>query len=209
MLNTVAATSALENGTVTLTGNIVDPGLTIGTENPVYLQGDWYANAAGFCSPHVATSVVADAITLLSNNWNDVNSFGSPGSPYATAARARSADTYYRVAIIAGKGPIFLLPAGALPTFGTDGGAHAFTRMLEGAGPAPNTIHYRGSQVTFYYNRQAVGPFKCCGGIVYATPTRDSQFDMDFLDPAKLPPLTPMFRDLNALGFSQELRPGK
>jgi hypothetical protein len=190
-------------------GNIVDPGLTIATENPLYLQGDWNANAAGFGDPHVATSVLADAITLLSNNWNDVNSFGSPGSPYATATRPRSANTYYRIAIIAGKGPIFPLPAGALPTFGTDGGVHGFTRMLEGTGAAPNTIHYRGSQVTFYYNRQAVAAFKCCGGVVYATPIRDSQFDMDFLDPARLPPLTPVFRDLNALGFSQELRPGK
>jgi hypothetical protein len=63
--------------------------------------------------------------------------------------------------------------------------------------------------VTFFYNRQAVGSFKCCGGVVYSTPGRDYLFDVDFLDPAKLPPLTPAFRDLNALGFSQELRPGK
>jgi hypothetical protein len=196
----------LVNGSL---GNIVDPGLTIASENPVYVQGDWNANAAGFGNPHVATSIVGDAVTMLSNSWNDVNSFGSPGSPYATAARPRSANTYYRVAIIAGKGPIFPLPAGAAATFGTDGGAHGFLRMLEGNGGAPNTVHYRGSMVTFYYNRQAVGAFKCCGGIVYDTPTRDYQFDLDFLDPAKLPPLTPMFRDLNALGFSQELRPGR
>jgi hypothetical protein len=196
----------LVNGSL---GNIVDPGLTIAAENPIYLQGDWNANAAGFGDPHVATSVVGDAVTMLSNNWNDINSLGSPGSPYATAVRPRSAHTYYRVAIIGGKGPIFPLPAGALPTFGTDGGTHGFLRLLEGTGTAPNTIHYRGSLVTFYYNRQAVGTFKCCGGIVYATPTRDSQFDLDFLDPAKLPPLTPLFRDLNALGFSQEFRPGR
>jgi len=187
-------------------GNIVDPGLTIATENPIYLQGDWNANAAGFGDPHVATSVIADAVTLLSNNWNDVNSFGSP---YLTTGRARSANTYYRLAIIAGKGPIFPLPAGAGPTFGTDGGAHSFLRMLEGTGGAPNTVHYRGSLVTFYYNRQAVGAFKCCNSIVYDVPTRDYQFDLDFLDPTKLPPLTPAFRDLNALGFSQELRPGR
>ena len=190
-------------------GNIVDPGLTIATENPLYVQGDWNANAAGFGDPHVATSVIADAVTLLSNNWNDVNSFGSPGSPYSTAARPRSANAYYRMAVIAGKGPIFPLPAGAGPTFGTDGGVHSFLRMLEGNGGAPNTVHYRGSMVTFYYNRQAVGAFKCCGGVVYDVPTRDYQFDLDFLDPTKLPPLTPLFRDLNALGFSQELRPGK
>jgi hypothetical protein len=190
-------------------GNIVAPGLTIATENPLYLQGDWNANAAGFGDPHVATSVIADAITLLSNNWNDVNSFGSPGSPYSTAARPRSPNTYYRVAIIAGKGPIFPLPAGASATFGTDGGAHSFLRMLEGTGGFPDTVHYRGSMVTFFYNRQAVGSFKCCGGVVYSTPGRDYLFDVDFLDPAKLPPLTPAFQDLNALGFSQELRPGK
>ena len=198
-------------------GNIVAPGLTIATENPVYVQGDWNANAAGFGDPHVATSIIADAVTLLSNNWNDVNSFGAqavPGvspavSAFSTAGRPRSANTYYRVAIIAGKGPIFPLPAGAAATFGTDGGVHSFLRMLEGNGGAPNTIHYRGSMVTFYYNRQAVGTFKCCGAIIYDTPTRDYQFDLDFLDPAKLPPLTPTFRDINALGFSQELRPGR
>ena len=100
-------------------------------------------------------------------------------------------------------------PAGAGATFGTDGGVHSFLRMLEGNGAAPNTIHYRGSMVTFYYNRQALGTFKCCGNIVYDTPNRAFQFDLDFLDPSKLPPLTPAFRDLNALGFSQELRPGR
>jgi len=130
-------------------------------------------------------------------------------SPWVTAGRRRSPDTYYRVAVISGKGPLFPQPTGAPATFGTDGGVHSFLRMLEGNATVSNTVHYRGSMVTFYYNRQAVGPFKCCGGIVYDVPTRDFQFDVDFLDPAKLPPLTPLFRDLNALGFSQELRPGR
>src|SRR6185295_8431673 len=128
-------------------------------------------------------------------------------SAYSTAGRQRGANTYYRVAVISGKGPIFPQPAGAGATFGTDGGVHSFLRMLEGNGAG--TIHYRGSMVTFYYNRQAVGAFKCCGAIVYDVPTRDYTFDVDFLDPAKLPPLTPSFRDLNALGFTQELRPGR
>jgi hypothetical protein len=29
------------------------------------------------------------------------------------------------------------------------------------------------------------------------------------LNPALLPPNTPMFRDLNAVGFAQDMRPGK
>ena len=75
--------------------------------------------------------------------------------------------------------------------------------MLEQNG----TVNYIGSIATFYFNRQAVGTYKCCT-TVYGAPTRNFAFDTDFLDPAKLPPLTPMFRDINALGFTQETRPG-
>jgi hypothetical protein len=188
-------------------GNLVAPGLTIAAENPVYVQGNWNADAAGFGDPHVATSVAADAVTMLSGDWNDGEGFDSP---YNTAGRPRASDTYYRLAVISGKGPIFPRPtSGAGATYGTDGGAHSFLRFLEGAGGGNDRINYRGSMVTFFYNRQAVTPFKCCGGVVYDVPTRAYAFDIDFLDPAKLPPLTPVFRDLNALGFEQETRPGR
>ncbi len=195
-------------GIVNGVNSIIAPGLTIAAENPVYIQGDWNATAAAtatasFAGDNVATSVVADAVTLLSNGWNDSTSFANP---YQTSGRPRSAATAYRVAIIAGKGPIFPKPAaGAGGTFGTDGGVHSFLRFLEGDGK----VFYRGSMATLYYHRQAVSPFKCCGGVVYDVPQRDYTFDIDFLDPALLPPLTPMFRDLNALGFTQETRPGK
>jgi hypothetical protein len=127
-------------------------------------------------------------------------------SPYATGPRARSANSYYRTAIIAGKNQAFPWPAaGAPPTdFGTDGGVHNFLRMLEQGG----TVHYRGSIATFFYSRQAVGVYKCCA-TVYGAPNRQFAFDTEFLDPSLLPPLTPMFRDTNSLGFAQEVRPGK
>ena len=109
---------------------------------------------------------------------------------------------------IAGKGPIFPQPANMNgTTFGTDGGVHSFLRFLEGGGG--NWVNYRGSMATLYYHRQAISPFKCCGRVVYDVPRRFYAFDTDVLDPALLPPLTPMFRDLNALGFTQETRPGK
>lgn len=77
-------------------------------------------------------------------------------------------------------------------------------------GAAPDAVHYRGSLATFFYNRQAVGIFKGSGNVVYNIPAfRDYMFDVDFLDPALLPPNTPVFRDMNAVGFSQELRPNK
>ncbi len=61
-------------------------GLAIATENPAYIQGDFNANSGGngFNDPNVAVSVNADAVTLLSNNFNDVNSFAFP---YTTSNR--------------------------------------------------------------------------------------------------------------------------
>ena len=68
------------------------------------------------------------------------------------------------------------------------------------------TLNYRGAVVTFYYNRQALGTYKCCTN-VYDPPVRAYEFDTDFLDPTLLPPGTPMFRDVNILGFTYNLRP--
>jgi hypothetical protein len=36
---------------------------------------------------------------------------------------------------------------------------------------------------------------------VYSPPTRGYSFDVEFLDPALLPPKTPMFRDINTTGM--------
>lgn len=188
----------LTNGAL---GSIVAPGLTVVAENPVYIQGNWNANAAGFGDPHVATSVIADAVTLLSNAWNDNVSFAAPHNP-----GARQADTsWYRVAILAGKTPSFPRPTAwpAIQDFGTDGGVHNFLRYIESWGGA--TLNYRGSLASFFWSRQANGVYKCCTN-VYSPPNRVYVFDTDFLQPALLPPLPPMFRDLNTTGFTQVIR---
>ncbi|MFN7978682.1 MAG: pilus assembly PilX N-terminal domain-containing protein [Vicinamibacterales bacterium] len=196
------------NGSI---GNLIAPGLTIAAENPVYLQGDWNASTgAGWTGASVATSIAADTVVALSNNWSDINSFGNPTvmNPYDITGRRRSSTTYYRVALISGKGTIF--PAGTVGgTFGTDGGAHNFIRYIEGDALATDLVYYMGSMVNFYYTRQNLMPHKCCNNIIYGVPNRNYTFDINFLDPTKLPPLTPAFRDINALGFSQETRPGK
>ncbi|HVC21473.1 MAG TPA: hypothetical protein VNE16_15475 [Vicinamibacterales bacterium] len=183
-------------------GNIIAPGLTIAAENPVYLQGDW--NAAGsFGNPHVATSIIADALTLLSNAWNDEKSFASPQNPSGRQAST----TWYRLAVIAGKGMSFPQPTwGAAQDFGTDGGVHNFLRYIESW--SGQTLNYRGAMASFFYSQQAVGTYKCCNN-VYSPPTRAYNFDTDFLTPSLLPPRTPVFRDVNVLGFTQVIAPGK
>lgn len=178
-------------------------GLTIASENPVYVQGNWNSTGvANFADAHVATAVLADAVTLLSNNWNDRASFTSP---HATGGR-NATTTWYRLAIIAGKGLSFERPtAGSPPAdYGTDGGAHNFLRYIENWDN--QTLNYRGSIASLFIARQAVGTYKCCT-TVYSPPGRGYNFDTEFLTPALLPPRTPMFRDVNITGFAQIMRP--
>ena len=175
-------------------------GLTVVAENPVYIQGDYNAPADGSWGGNsVAAAVAADAVTLLSDNWNDVNSFAFP----YTAGSRNAVQTAYRVALIAGKGIAFPQPAGQPEDFGTDGGVHNFLRFLE-VWPA---CYYKGSLVSFYYNRQGTGVYKT-GGAVYSPPDRHYSFDQSFtLGPQFLPPRTPSLRSINTIGFSQELLP--
>jgi Tfp pilus assembly protein PilX len=192
-------------------------GLTIASENPVYIEADYNApggnvNAAGT----VATSVAADAVTFLSDSWNDVNSFISP---YTSDARPGQ-QTSYRVALIAGKGIPFPQPTGQPEDFGTDGGLHNFLRYLENMSPSTGyglpatintsaqTITYMGSLVSFYYNRQAVGEYKGDVNMVYTPPNRVYNFDANFTNGTQwLPPDTPNLRTINTVGFSEEILP--
>jgi hypothetical protein len=188
----------LTNGAL---GNLVAPGLTIASENAVYIQGNWNANSSGFGNPHVATAVLADSVTMLSNAWNDLNSLTYPYDP--DSGHRAAATTWYRVALIAGKGLSFPRPSGSDMYYGTDGGVHNFLRYIEDW--TNDTLNYRGSLVSLYTSRQAVGIYKCCE-VVYHPPERAYSFDTDFLTPALLPPRTPMFRDVNTTGFAQLIR---
>jgi hypothetical protein len=183
-------------------------GLTIAAENPIYIQGDFNANMGGIgfsSSPYtIAASVAGDAVTLLSDNWNDTNSFGSP---YDQGARA-GVTTWYRVAIIGGATPYFSNSSGVVSQdYGTDGGVHNFLRYIEDWGASSNnTLNYQGSIIDLFYSRQANGTFKCCN-TVYKPPTRGYVFDTNFLTPALLPPRTPLFRDVNTTGWTRLLTP--
>ena len=182
-------------------------GLTIASENPVYVQGDYnVGSTANFATEtHVACAIIADAITLLSNNWNDIRSFNAAQD---TTGKPPT-DTNYRFAAVTGKNISFQQPTTWTPetNFGMDGGAHNLLRQLEGW-TAARTINYRGSIVSFYISRQATGTFKCCID-TYTPGNRVYAFDTDFLLPNKLPPGTPMFRDVNTLTFRQLLRPNQ
>jgi hypothetical protein len=186
--------------------SIPAPGLTIASENPVYVQGNFNALATDTAAePNMACAIIADAVTLLSNNWNDIRSFVSPNNPAGRAATT----TGYRMAVISGKNVPFARPSGwaAARDFGTDGGAHDFLRTLE-SWANPQALNYSGSLVNFFMSRQAVGTYKS-GSNVRVLVNRGYTFDTDFLTPTLLPPGTPSFRDVNTLTFRQLLRPNQ
>jgi hypothetical protein len=203
---------SLGNLPLSPTGTLADPGgFSVASENPVYILGPYNsappptdttwttgADVAG----HSSTAVIADAVTLLSSQWNDLTSLGIGGDGTVTNPGNRSTNTdYYRVAIAGGKNINFPRPTwnGAYQDFGTDGGVHNFLRYLENWN---GTLNYKGSIVSLYYSTYATGVYKCCTD-VYNPPTRNYFFDLDFQTPAGLPPGTPMFRDVESLSYRQ------
>jgi hypothetical protein len=188
-------------------------GFTVGSENPVYILGDYNTSAAdpmwtnpttGIEPAHSAAAIIADTVTVLSDNWTDLESMTNPSD----ASQRPGATTYYRVAIAAGKSINFPFPNWTSSTdygFGTDGGVHNFIRFLEDW--SSTTLNYKGSLVSLYYSTYNTGTFKCCTYSVYQPPARNYVFDPLFSQPQNLPPGTPQFRDIDNLSYQQSFTP--
>ena len=203
------------------------PGFTVSSENPVYIQGDYntYSGDGTWTLPnpvepnpltHAAAAVIADTVTLLSNNWLDTGYSTAPAGPTNTGSLYRPFDanlyrpattTYYRTAIAAGKTINFPHPGYSTSTtyYGTDGGLHNFLRFLENWNG--DSLYYKGSLVSLFYSTYNTGTFKCCNYMVYQPPVRNYRFDQLFENPQNLPPGTPMFKDVNNLTYRQDFTP--
>ena len=193
----------LVNGSL---GSLPLPGFTVATENMVCVVGNYNADDAGFGDPHSSAAIIADTANFLSQNWEDWRSIFDAANTDAGTTRT-AVTSYYRVAVAAGK-PINWpnpQPAWGDSNYGNDGGTHNFLRYLERW--SGQTFNYRGSLVSLYYSTYATGTFKYDQNTVYTAPTRDYEFDEDFLELNLLPPGTPRFRDVVNLGFRQVLTP--
>ena len=186
----------LTNGTL---GNLPMPGLTVTSENPVYIQGDYNA-AGGFGDPHAAAAVIADGVTMLVEQLERPQRDQLANNPN----QRNATDTWYRAAIGTGTTLNFPRPWGTPATFGTDGGVPNLLRFLESW--SGDDIWFRGSLAILFTSRQGNGTFKCCNN-VYRAPTRNFEHDTDFLNLDLLPPATPYLTDVNITGFTHVIRP--
>jgi hypothetical protein len=196
-------------------------GFTVASENGVYVLGNYNAtNVASTSSTgntpyndyrpfdtqfHIPASIVADGITILSNAWNDGQSFAFP---YDQSQRLAS-ETTIRFAMIAGD----TIPSKeATPHQGgisprLNGGVHNFKRFLERwTNPSDASfsvrLNYAGSLINLFNSRGNIGSFKCCN-TVYNPPVRNWVFDSTFLNPERLPPGTPYFQYVQTTGFQR------
>lgn len=187
-------------------------GFTVASENGVYVKGNY--NATGISSvgnptpsnqyipqdtsTHIPSSIVADAITVLSNNWEDSRSFRYPFS----LSQRPATETTIRFAMLAGdaRSSYENTPnqGGGDPRL--TGGVHNFKRFLENWGSS--RLNYAGSLINLFNSHNNNGAFKCCTN-VYSPPTRNWVFDTSFLDPARLPPGTPFFQNIQLTGFQR------
>ncbi len=184
-------------------------GFTVATENGIYVQGNYNATGVSVSAPtpsdkftpqddkFVPASIIADAVTILSGNWNDAKSFRHPFS----LSNRQSTVTTIRFAMIAGdtKSSFEATPnqGGGDPRM--NGGVHNFKRFLENWGTA---LNYSGSIINLYNSRNSNGSFKCCSK-VYDPPERNWIFDASFLDPTRLPPGTPFLQNITLTGFER------
>jgi hypothetical protein len=161
-------------------------GLTVATPLPLYVQGHY--NAPNTTPGSTDTShtkpaaLLADAITVLSANWEDAN------SARALSQRAPS-DTTVNAAFLAG----IVQTTNAAGIKHYSGGVENFPRFLEDW--SGRNFTYNGSMVVMFPSKYA-SSFWVNTGVYYNAPNRKWAFDVNFLDYRKLPPATPVVRKL-------------
>jgi hypothetical protein len=218
----------LINGT-RLPGNSTT-GLTLASENGVYILGNYNATGirqvgnplgvAGDPTPaedflpdasngQVPASVVADAVTILSNAWNDGKSFRYALYHYPNR---QASETTIRAALLSGDTISNL--SGSPNQGGTsarlNGGVNNLKRFIETWGGV--RLNYCGSLINLFNSRNNNGAWKDGYGSqkanfgyegVFFPPVRNWVFDTSFLDPTRLPPATPFFQYVQMTGFQR------
>jgi hypothetical protein len=167
--------SSQPNGICLTNGAELLAPLTVVTEAPLYIEGDYNTVEKKGCA------VIADAVNLLSNAWD--NSRQGPADPDDLPPPPPTAsDTTYNLAMITGNVPT---------PDGYSGGFENLPRFHEkwrdGGGKVDCNIN--GAFACLYesqYAKESWGKKN-----VYVPPQRNWFYDPDLLDPDNLPPGTP------------------
>ncbi len=147
-------------------------GVTVASNDPVYVQGNYNTVSKK------PVAVIADAMNLLSGNWNDANSTNN-----SLSARTAT-NTTFNAAFIAG---VDTTTAGHY-----NGGLENYPRMHESW--TGKTLSIRGSFVSLWNSQIATGAWKYGAqgsNSQYNAPIRSWSYDTDFSSGTTMPPFTP------------------
>ena len=153
---------------------------TISSENPVYTKGD--INTVN----KQPMAIITDALYILSDNWDD------------DPSKAASSNKYDRPAITTTTNFSYITGNRETADGVYNGGLENLPRFLEVW--SGDTLNYKGSMINLWLSQEAVGDWS---GGYYSPPFRSWEFDTDLLDPANMPPGTPMVRGFTRLGWKQ------
>lgn len=159
-------------------GAELDAGLTIASENPMYTVGDFNS------TNKKPASLMADAVTFLSDAWVDSKGANPKGDRIANATTVNAS---------------YL--TGNVETTDADynGGFENLPRFLEvwtGKG-----FTWSGSAVNLWNSEQANANWS---GAYYSPPIRNWSYDTNLDDPNQHPPETPTVRVFQRTGWKQE-----
>lgn len=170
-------------------------GTTIATNVPMYIEGNYNAdgnpNTGSATEPDVAdvkqeppAALVADAINVLSNDWQDDESLKN------TSTRTTTAFTEVAAAFLTG-----LVPSNKNNWNNYSGGVENFPRFLE---KWNTSFRYRGSMVALFESEVAIEPWGKSN--VYSPPTRDWGFN-SLYSQGFYPPGTPNSRTFRRVNY--------
>jgi hypothetical protein len=177
-------------------GSLLPGPLTIATEYPVYVWGNY--NLPPNKKP---AAIVGDAYTVLSNAWSDATHKGpvlsnggttpSATSVYAAIMAGHQESDCDVVEDVGCAGQNFYVIYG--------GGFENYPRFLENWSGVQYT--YRGSIVSLWLAQIALGEWVY--GTYYKPPVRNWGFDLALLDPDSLPPGTPVVGSVLRTSFRE------
>ena len=162
-----------------INGEEVGAPLTIATDNPVYTLGNFNT------TNKQPVSILSDALTFLSANWDDTK-----GALLKTDRPA--ANTTVNCSYITGAGESSAL------TYG--GGFENLVRLLEDWS-SNRTLTWTGSAAKMWESMQANGLF---GNAYFNEPKRNWKYDSNLDDPNNLPPESPVARVFQRTGWKQQ-----
>ena len=174
-------------------------GFTVATPMPLYVYGDYnkqinstYVSSGTNTANTYPAALMGDSVTILSANWNDGYSLANQAVNSTTLANRTPVNTTVNAACL--EGIVQSFTNTSTSTYYYSGGVENFMRLLENWNPGTAyTLTYNGSIVVMFPSIIATNVWN---GNYYSIPTRNWGFDFNYLQQAKLPPLTPQAKKL-------------